>query len=279
MAQEMAEARGRAMIRPWRVGVLTDTSSVTEVRDVIGDLSCVWGGRYMPIFDVGAPTDELERLGRQYDVDSLYADAHDGPVGELLRKPGWMWRGGGSWGPFGEEEGIRMGLLPVRSFIDVSTDFVQPTWNRDDPADLVLAAIWGLGDRLGQPLSPTLDDAGPRAAPYSQILARSDMNRSTIGALEATTLHVRTNPRGHLDGYAGVYVIRPEQSADVVEFWNMRIYGTRIIGVPSEGAEELLSFLLSSPLASTEIRRGGGEGPTQQVVRVWGLEAMPLSLN
>ncbi|GLX93544.1 hypothetical protein Hesp01_14940 [Herbidospora sp. NBRC 101105] len=260
------------MIRPWRVGILVDTSSVEEVRDAIGNLSGVWGGRHMPIFDIGTPTDELERLGRQYDVDSLYADAHDGPVGDLLKKPGWMWRWGGSWGPFAEEDGIRMGLLPTRSFIDASTDFVQPMWDRDDPAELVLAAIWGLGDRLGRPLSPTLDEARPRVAPYSQILSRSDMRRSTVGALTASSLYVRTNPRTHLDGYAGVYIIRPGLPADVVEFWNMRTYGTKIIAVPSEGTEELLSFLLSSALAGTEIRGSSGEGTAQQVVRVWGLE-------
>jgi hypothetical protein len=95
----MAEARGRVSIRPWRVGVLADTSSADAVREAIANLSCVWGGRYMPILDVSAPSEQLEQLGRQYDVDSLYADARDGPLGDLLRKPGWTWRGGGSWGP------------------------------------------------------------------------------------------------------------------------------------------------------------------------------------
>lgn len=74
MAQEMAEARGRAMIRPWRVGVLADTSPAEAVREAIAHLSSVWGGRYMPIFDIGVPTEELEQLGHQYDIDSIYAD-------------------------------------------------------------------------------------------------------------------------------------------------------------------------------------------------------------
>lgn len=272
MAQEMAEAQGRTVIRPWRVGVLADTSSAEAVRKAIANLSGVWGGRYMPIFDIGAPIEELEQLGRQYDVDSLYADVVEGSLGDLLRKPGWTWCGRGPWGPFGEEHGFRKGLLPIRSFIDASTDLVQPTWDSEGPADLVLAATWGLGDHLGLPLSPALDDTGPRIAPYAQILSCPGASRSTIGTLKAGTLHVRTNPRAYLDSHTGVYIIRPDHPADVVEFWNMRTYGTKIIGVPAEGAAELLSFLLSSALPGIEIRTGGGKGSTQRVVCVWGLK-------
>src|SRR3954447_3729824 len=124
------------MIRPWRVGVLTDISSTEAVREAIADLSSVWGGAYMPILDSAAPIPELERLGRQYDVDSLYADVIEGPLGDLLRKPGWRWSGRGRWGPFGQETGWRKGLLPLRALIDSSTDLLQPTWNSEDPSDL-----------------------------------------------------------------------------------------------------------------------------------------------
>jgi hypothetical protein len=272
MAQEMAEARGRAMIRPWRIGVLADTSSAEAVREAIANLSGVWGGRYMPIFDIRKPTEELEQLGRQYDVDSLYSEVVEGPLGDLMRKPGWTWTGRGPWGPFGEEHGFRKGLLPIRSFIDASTDLVLPTWDSEDLADLVLAATWGLGDQLGLPLSPTLEDTGPRIAPYTQILSSTGASGSIIGTLEAGTIHVRTNPRDYLDGYTGLYVIRPDHPEDVVEFWNMRTYGTKIIGVPAVGAEELLKSLLSPALPGTEIRGSGVDKEAEQMLCVWGFE-------
>jgi hypothetical protein len=104
MANEDAEARGRVTIRPWRVAPLVDTTSPEEVRGAVADLSSVWGGMLMPIFDKNAPVDELERLGAVFGVDSLYADVVDGPLGELLRRPGWAWRGGGQWGPFSASE-------------------------------------------------------------------------------------------------------------------------------------------------------------------------------
>ncbi|WP_139184642.1 hypothetical protein [Arthrobacter sp. ok909] len=79
MTIEMAEARGTVMIRPWRVGVLVDTRSPAEVREAIANLSSVWGGRSMPIFDKNTPIPELEKLGEMFGVDSLYAEVTESP--------------------------------------------------------------------------------------------------------------------------------------------------------------------------------------------------------
>lgn len=270
MAQETAEAQGRAVMRPWRVGLLVDTTSPEQVRAAIASLSGVWGGMYMPILDMGAPVDELRRHGRRFDVDSLYCDITDGPVAELLTKPGWGWRGRGPWGPFGEEGHFRKGLLPMRALIDESTDLFQPTWDRGDPADLAFCAIWGIADDLHVPLSPTLDLAGPRQGPIPEALHVPRAATSLFGALEATSMHLRPNPRAYLDDDIGIYLIRADHPADAVEFWNMRMYGTRIIGLPANGADKALAFFLSAPLPHIEIRRGPGSSVAEGAVRVWG---------
>lgn len=272
MAQEVAEARGRTVIRPWRVGVLTDTSSHHAVREAIIDLSSVWGGCYMPILDINSPTASLERLGNEYDVDSIYADVVEGSLGEFLRSPGWTWSGRGPWGPFGEEHGFREGLLPIKSFIGDSTNFVQPLWDPDDPADLALAAIWGIGDRLGVELSSTIDHSGPRSYAYSDALPQAVASKAITGAIDATSLHVRPHPRAYLDDHAGVYVMRPDHPADVVEFWNMRTYGLNIIGVPARAPADLVRFFLSPPMPSIEKRQGSRESRNSRLLRVWGLE-------
>lgn len=271
MVLDIAEARGRAMIRPWRVAVLADTSSAATVREAIADLSSVWGGRSMPIFDISSPIAELEQLGNQYDVDSLYADVVDGALGDLLRKPGWVWSGRGEWGPFGEEQGFRKGLLPTRSFIDASTNFVQPIWESDDPADLVLAATWGVADQLGLDLPRALDIRGPRAAPYAQVVPSLGSSKLIVGTLDAGSAHVSTNPRAYLDDFTGVYVVRPERPTDVVEFWNMRTYGTNIIAVPAVADQALLQLLLSTGLARAEGPRDTGSG-AGHALRVWGFD-------
>jgi hypothetical protein len=67
-----------------------------------------------------------------------------------------------SLGAFGEEHGFRKGLLPIRSFIDASTDLVQPTWEPENPADSVLAATWGLRDPRRQGTADCAVRAGSR---------------------------------------------------------------------------------------------------------------------
>jgi hypothetical protein len=267
MTQQTAEARGRVMIRPWRIGLLVEPSSGEQVREAISNLSNVWGGRFMPIFDIGTPLDELERLANQFDVDSLYADVFEGPLADFLRKPGLAWRGRGPHGPFGQEEGLRTGLLPARSFIDAATDLVLPTWEPGDSADLVLAATWGLADKLGVPLS--IDGRGPRTVAYQHVIAPAGTGGSLIGTLAAGALHIRPEPRAYLDGLSGVCVTRPDHPGDVVEYWNMRTYGTRVSAVPAEGSEDLVRFLLVGALPGAE--PAGANTDRERVLTVWGL--------
>lgn len=272
MHQETAEARGRVTLRPWRVGLLVDTTSAAEVREAIAQLSSVWGGSYMPIFDVNAPVDELERLAQQYDVDSLYVDLTEGPVADLIRKPGYSWAGRGRWGPFGEEDRFRKGLLPIRALIDTSTELIQLTWANDHPADLALAALWGLADRLGAPPTALPDTIDLRSLSIHPLLENARISRPFLGALEATAAHLEVQSRAYLDGYSGIYLMRPNYPQDIVAFWNMRIYGTRIIGLPADGADDIVALLLSEQLPHNEIRRNNGAGPPEQIITVWGLE-------
>lgn len=272
MVRDLGEMRGRVMVRPWRVAVLADTTSAESVREAIAALSGVWGGKYMPILDVGTPPSELEQLGSQYDVDSLYAEEADGTLGDLLRAPGWAWGFRGPWGPFREEHGLRKGLLPTRSFLGISTNFVQPTWPRDDPADLLLAATWGVPDELGLSLSPSVSDRGPRTASYTDMRTNPASGEAVIGALAASSLHVRPSPRDYLNQQSGLYVIRQDHPADVVHFWNMRTYGVDVVGVPAEASEELLTLLLPAALSGIQARTFEDTEPSDLVLPVWGLQ-------
>ncbi len=63
MGLETAEARGQVVTRPWRMGLLVDTSSPVEVRRAIADLSSVWGGVSMPILDSNSSVRDIELAG------------------------------------------------------------------------------------------------------------------------------------------------------------------------------------------------------------------------
>ncbi|MGK3955277.1 hypothetical protein ACLKOZ_03700 [Arthrobacter sp. R4] len=263
MRVDMAEARGKATIRPWRVGVLIDTGSRTEVREAIANLSSVWGGRSMPIFDKDTPVQRLEALGEMYDVDSLYADTTDGELDEFLRKPGWAWRGRGTWGPFGalEEEGFRMGLLPLAEVLLLSSEVVQPLWSMEDPNDLVLAALWGLADKIG---------VRHTSLPLPEFLSQKNLEASRRGVLGESMVHTDAANHTHHRGIGdGVFILRPDVTNDVVSFWNARAFGSNVIGVPADAEPDLVEFLLSQPLPSQTWTNAGG-AQEQQVLNIVG---------
>lgn len=262
MVLEMAEARGRVMVRPWRVGLVIDTQSPAEVREAIANLSSVWGGVSMPIFDRKMDIDQLERVARKFDVDSLYSEITEGELEEFLRKPGWVWRGRAQWGPFGDSDGgLRKGLLPIREFFSPDFDLVLPSWSADDPADLVLAATWGLTDKLG---------IASESVPYGELASEGRSDVAHLGLLNSTMIHINMAPSRPRTAAEGIHIIRPDHPQDVVNFWNARAYGDHAVGIPADGDPELIRFLLSQPLPTHTWTIGGRE--QRRVLPAIGLE-------
>jgi len=223
----------------------------------------------MPIFDKNTGLEELERLGEMFDVDSMYADITEGPLGEFLRKPGWSWRGGGSWGPFGEvgEEWFRKGLLPLREVLDPLIKLVQPVWPRDNPADLMLAALWGLPDKIG---------AQYTGLPLLEFLSHRNLDTPERGVLAKSMVHTDAGTRVHHRGIGdGIFIVRPDVTEDIVAFWNARAFGSNVVGVPSEGDPDLINFLLSEPLPSHRVTNGGEDSEREVVYVVGGDNASP----
>jgi hypothetical protein len=259
MALDTAEARGRVTIRPWRVGVVIDTASAVEVRAAIANLSSVWGGVSMPIFDKKTPVGELEDAGRFFDVDSLYADEGEGPLAELLSKPGWTWRGRAQFGPFGgdEDEGFRTGLLKIRALLGTSAKFVLPEWEEGDPSDLCLAATWGLGDRLEMAYS---------TIPLDALCQGGAPGGVELGSLGATLTHVKGGRITGRGGPGALHVLQSDRPEDVVGFWNARAYGRPVIAVPANAEADLVRFLMSQRLPITEWSIAGSDAPDRALL-------------
>ena len=267
----VASAQGKSMVRPWRVGLLVDTSSRTEVRDAVAMLSSVWGGRFMPILDRNAPIEEIRRQGRVFDVDALYAEDAEGALGDLIREPGWVWQGRGEWGPFVQHKLVRRGLLPVAALLEPGADFVQPQWDAGDRNDLVFAAIWGLTDRIAAVLSPTYDGRGPRSVPLEYAIAEPTVRGRVLGAADLTGLFVRAKTRRYLDWFRGFALLRPDVVDDVVSYWNARTFGTDLIGLPADGPAEVVREMVRR--AMQVLVRSADEDAREHPneVSVWGL--------
>lgn len=267
MTIETAEARGAVMVRPWRVGLLIDTHSPTEVREAIMNLSSVWGGRSMPIFDKSIATTELESLGEMFGVDSLYADITEGPLAEFLRMPGWAWQGRGRWGPFGnEDDTFRKGLLPIRELLDPSSKLVLPGWSADNPADLAFAAMWGLPDKVGIACD---------TLPYMDLLLDRLLCAAEPGVLASTMLHINADSLGGGGIHNGVYILRSDHPEDIVNYWNARALGGNVIGIPSAGTPELINLLVSQPLPSHKVGTKSDDNNQEELYVFGGDNASP----
>jgi len=271
MVRESAEVRGQAMLRPFRVAKLIDTASVDEVRTAIGELSGVWGGMYIPLFDINRPFVDLEYLARIHDVDAIYLDGMEGELADQLRRSGWDWGGRGPWGPFASDGQFRKGLLPAHLVAVDRKPLWVPQWTADDDLDLFYSAVFGfLGGDLGQELGGI--PPGSEWVGFGALFAMPEVVPSQVGVIQASKVAVAPQLRHYLDGLMGVFVARPDHPEDLVAYWNLRSFGNPIVCVPSDGPEDLLSFLTRDSVPGARTRDGSPNPMTENELRVWGLE-------
>ena len=276
MMRDMAEVRGRAMVRPFRVAQLIDTSDAKAVRAAFVALTRTWGGIYMPVLDVALSTTQLERRGRELDVDAMYVEGMEGDLPDWLRSSGWGWAGRGDWGPFAQHHQFRRALLPA-NLVGVERDqLLVPDWDRDNDLDLFYTAVFGdTGEVLAEDETvgrPNFDVPNSERVGLSLLNTLSDVTVDSVGAVQATSVGVSVADRRYLDALNGIVVARVGHPEDLVRFWNLRSYGRPILCLPDSGPESLLDFLTRGSLPGATILHGGPEARKEDCLMVWGLE-------
>lgn len=274
MVRDMAEVRGRAMVRPFRVAQLVDTSDAQAVRAAFVALTRAWGGIYMPVLNANLSTAQLEHRSREFDVDALYVESMEGDLAEWLRSTGWGWAGRGEWGPFAQHRAFRRGLLPA-SLVRVERDpLLIPEWDTADELDLFYTAVFGdveAEDETGGQVK--LNVPNSERVGLGLLNALPDVTVESVGAVQATAAGVSVADRRYLDGLSGIVVARAGHPEDLVRFWNLRSYGRPILCLPDNGPKDLLNFLTRGSLAGVTVMHGGGLEPRKEAcLMVWGLE-------
>ncbi|MRG60129.1 hypothetical protein GE115_09630 [Agromyces sp. CFH 90414] len=236
--------RGRVNVRPWRVGLLVDTSDDAEVREAIRALCRVWGGIHLPILDRNTPVAALREQARLFNLDSLYADHADGELAELLRVPGYAWRGRGEWGPFSTGEfGLVKGLLPAA--VLQQTKLYNP-WSGPMVPRLTVEALMG----LAQP------DSHGMNAPVQESGRLLRLEKSYVDPL----------PRG-------LCVVRNDDPKDVAWFWNCRSVSGETYPLASGAVDFNRAVLTMMMDRGVPQRDSPSEGAEQaKDVHIWGLE-------
>ena len=274
MARESAELRGRAKVRPFRVGQLVDFADPVAVRVAIANLSVSWGGYYTPILDVNQPFDAIELQARVFDLDSLHLEHNedDGSCSELfdkLRSSGWLWRRLGKYGPFTAEAegGFRTGVLPTSAIALEQPPLYIPTWSDTDPMAGFYAALFGAPQAGEEPWEPT----GSRTVGIGALLSLPGLTVDDVGVVQASRVGLSAEPHFDVDWMNGLFVVRPNDPRDLVAFWNMRSFGRPVVAVPADGGEELMPFLTRGSVPGGTSVYGGPERRTERYLGVWQL--------
>lgn len=276
MVRETAEVRGRAMVRPFRVAQLIDTSDPQAVRAAFVALSRTWGGIHMPVLNSRLTPEQLEFWGRAFDVDAMYLESKAGDLAEWLRSSGWGWSGGADWAPFAQHRSYRRGLLPANLVGIEREELLVPEWNRADDLDLFYTAVFGAvqdSDTADNDL-PLVSFEVPNATRVGLGFLNTvpGLTADKVGVVQATAIGTTVADRRYLDGLGGVVIARTGRPEDLVLFWNLRTYGRRILCLPDDGPRELLEFLTrGSVTGSTLIHGGRPDASHEQVLDVWGL--------
>jgi len=222
--------------------------SATEVEEAIRSLTNVWGGVFLPILDIDAPLSELRLTARMLDLDSLFAESPAGDLEDLLRIPGYMWRGRGDWGPFADDEaGFRKGLLDVTAIANTSIERRARRVPREKTLAWLAFAGWGADlEHESRPIELT------RAGLVSRLS------------------YVDPIPQG-------LFVIRPESAADVAWFWTCRSLGGECY--PLEVGQSVLNDVVFGELDSKGIPSGPTPAPNvpgPPRLDVWGWDDLTL---
>jgi len=233
--------QGTAKLRPWRLGVLIDTSSLEEVKSTVESLSYVWGGYFCPIFDRTAAEDKLVRLCAIHDVDSLYDNANDDGGTPLAQRPGYLWPAG-FFEPFTSRAGKEHhGLLPTAALLRAAHDaeYVFPIWAADDSAAMIHTVNWGRSSDRDTDLPHCVS-----VAELSLLPVRAT-EFDHVGPVQASRFGIATFRR-EAEAYNGLWLVDPDNLTDLVNFWNMRAASAKVFAVSSSIDENIWSFLSAS---------------------------------
>jgi hypothetical protein len=246
---------------------------LAEVRAAISNLTEAWGGVYMPILDVRQSFKDVDLQARIFDVDAVHLEGTEGDLVDELRRTGWLWGGRGDFGPFASEDGFRTGVLPAR-VVDLDQEStVLPEWDATDDLDLLFTALFGsMSSPAGAGSSNRSDADETTRVGVGALMRLPDVTAESIGAIQATRVGVSPSIRYDLEGFNGVFVVRPGNVEDIVAFWNLRSFGRPIVAVPADGSHDLLSFLTRGDVPGTETRSGGPNPKVARHLGVWGLE-------
>jgi hypothetical protein len=222
--------------RPVRVAWLVRGRSGNDLRESIRLASCLWGGAFSLIADVGGPAETVDAAFERFRVDVLHPVVETDAsrlVGERNKHVAWPLVGAGIVGGDTPDESGLTDLsrgLRLRSASPRQRVPVVPVWQETDEFAALYAATFG-------DLSHALLGAAQRAA-YIQVTGAVEAAAAEVAAaLDNHEVPLDAGysglewllPRIALGDSPGVFVGSGASLGDVRAFWNTRAVGTDVV--------------------------------------------------
>jgi hypothetical protein len=253
---------GVVMIRPVRMSLLLGPE-MSALRRAVHWTTSAWGGIYTPLFKATAGAGLL-RTAEGLAIDVLHPVDDLGKANPLVQTPGYVWHGGGEWGPYEQpKEHMSARLLGPEWLLDRLPEGAQPffaRWDDDDPlADLF--SVW-------------LGTFGP--GEYEQSVAAQVERRGVVVEIESGAavdlpdgispimLTSREIEYSGLSSFHGFAVVDPTDPTHLRRLWNTRALGGDVFPWPlvhGERLENMALQWLEKRLSAGELstwRRGDG---------------------
>lgn len=255
--------------RPLKIGFCVQKGNIENVVRAAEINTLLWGGLYNPIIPIGKDSEEALKLVNLFNIDLLYPVSKTPEINKFIEEHKHLW-----WrNPYDKllfhqfDKELRMGVLDVSNIINYywETEFKNvkksncflPTWSKQD----TLSAIFSL--EFGRyPVDPKL--AYDHKTGYLKGM-RAKTKRIVKGRAVDPNLYGKMMPifltedRLILAGGSwgwdshGVYIGKPDNFQDLVNFWNLRASAINLHFIPV-GEENRVNGFIKKHIKNVEKR-------------------------
>lgn len=245
--------------RPLRIGFCVRENSIEDVVRAAELNTLLWGGIYNPIIPVGSDIKFSSKLVEVFKLDLLYPVSNSAEIKKFIDGyNGLKWPGYDHQFLFNEEnKKFKMAILDVSNIINYywenefknskGSNCLLPIWSQKDKLSPVFTLEFG-----NYPKDPKLSFdhrigylKGLRAKKY-RIIKNSEVKQDIYDRMLPISL---TEDRLILssDGWRresnGIYLGKPNDFMDLLNFWNLRASGVDIHFLPIDDIDRVKSFI------------------------------------
>jgi len=280
----MASLTVQTYYRPLRIGFLIRHGDIGDLLTAAKLNTALWGGIYNPIVPVGGDPDLPDRLIRAFHVDVLHPVSDEPSVGAVFSNHSWLvWpeafrRSGLIESDNGDEYLAALDVMPAirywadrqLRYVNERNGYVIPCWDVADPLNKVFCLQFGqyaeaqaeYAHAFEKEMNAERMMIGARSVPKDLAERRAPIELTRYGLAPMSAPFVVGR---------GVYVGNPDDFEDLLNYWNLRAGGIRLLSCPMDTETTLADYTREYLSALQEQATGLRE--RHAPIGIWGTRA------